>query len=91
VDTRSPELPETPGSSDLPETQETPDSQENQTQPEDIKSLESYLGFLKAETAQLGPTPKIAELIGDIFETESGTSLAHCVSVDMKMNKGIAL
>jgi len=35
--------------------------------------------------------PNVIELIGDIFETELGTSLAHCVSVDMKMNKGIAL
>jgi len=89
--TRSSVLLDTQEPSDLPEPQEPTDPQENQTHLEETGFPETYPGFLKADTAQLGPTPNIVELIGDIFETELGFSLAYCVSVNMKMYKGMAL
>jgi len=33
---------------------------------------------------------KLQELVGDLFLCEDGTSLAHCVSQDLAMGKGIA-
>lgn len=52
---------------------------------------EAYNSFLQADTKQLGPSPNVIEVTGDLFETESNIPLAHCVSADLKMDKGIAL
>jgi len=89
--TRLSDLPETQEPSGTPAPQEPLDPQENQTHLEEIEFSDTYPGFLKADAAQLEPTLNVVELIGDIFETDLETVLAHCVSVDMKMNKGIAL
>lgn len=50
----------------------------------------SYQMFLHAEASQIGITPNVTEISGDIFEIDTKTSLAHCVSEDFKMSKGIA-
>jgi len=68
--TRSSKLPETQEPSNLPEPQEPTNPQENLTNLEETGFSETYPGFLKAGIALLGPTPKVVEPIGDIFETE---------------------
>lgn len=35
--------------------------------------------------------PRIVELKGDLFSVPSNVALAHCVSADMQMSKGIAV
>jgi hypothetical protein len=37
------------------------------------------------------PTSNVTEIVGDIFDTPLDTALAHCVSSDLKMSRGIAL
>uniref|UniRef100_A0A2S2QW04 RNA-directed DNA polymerase n=1 Tax=Sipha flava TaxID=143950 RepID=A0A2S2QW04_9HEMI len=47
-----------------------------------------YQQFLLSDHS---PTSNVIETTGDILETSSDVSLAHCISADLKMSKGIAL
>jgi len=44
--------------------------------------------FLNTEAK---PTTNVMELTGNIFDSESTTSIAHCISADFNMSRGIAL
>uniref|UniRef100_A0A2S2NNZ3 RNA-directed DNA polymerase n=1 Tax=Schizaphis graminum TaxID=13262 RepID=A0A2S2NNZ3_SCHGA len=78
-------------SSKSPNSTESPDNTEPPTSTEHSSSTEhlsSYQKFLKEKVAF---TPNVVESKGDIFETDHSMALAHCVSSDLKMTKGIAL
>jgi len=78
-------------SSKSPNSTESPDCTEPSTSTEHSSSTEplsSYQKFLKEKVAF---TPNVAESRGDIFETDQSMALAHCVSSDLRMTKGIAL
>ena len=61
---------------------------ESSDTPESLNKAESYQTFLNSNDS---PTSNVNEIVGDIFSTSSDTSLAHCVSADLKMSRGIAL
>jgi len=74
-----------------PNSTESPDCTEPSTSTEHSSSTEplsSYQKFLKEKVAF---TPNVVESKGDIFETDQSMALAHCVSSDLKMTKGITL
>ncbi len=78
-------------SSKSPNSTESPDCTEPSTSTEHSSSTEplsSYQNFLKE---QISFTPNVVESKGDIFETDPSMPLAHCVSSDLEMTKGIAL
>jgi len=78
-------------SSILPNSTESPNCTEPSTSTDYSSSsepLSSYQQFLKEKIAF---TPNVLESKGDIFETDQSMALAHCVSSDLKMAKGIAL
>jgi hypothetical protein len=45
----------------------------------------------KFSTAAMAPTQTFNEIHGDLFASEPDTSLAHCISRDAHMGKGIAV
>lgn len=49
---------------------------------------ENYEAFLHSKEL---PTVNVIEITGDIFDVQPPISLAHCVSHDFKMSRGIAL
>ena len=56
---------------------------QNNTEPSDDCQF-----FINTEAR---PTPNVIELTGNIFNSEPTTSIAHCVSADFSMSRGIAL
>lgn len=80
VVTRSKNIPKIPDNSEPPDTQKISDTSES--------SEKSYQKFLNADNA---PTSNVVEIVGDVFNAPPDTSLAHCVSADLKMSRGIAL
>jgi len=56
--------------------------------PSSTEPLSDYQKFLKEDITS---TPNVIESKGDIFKTDQRIALAHCVSSDLKMTKGIAL
>lgn len=75
---------ENPDISDLTENADTLDAT---TLSNTSDSSRNYQNFLLADRP---PTTNVIEVTGDLFETASDISLAHCVSADLKMSKGIA-
>jgi len=72
--------------------------QENHDMPNTITALRELSGdpLPQSETADIKNdsgkfTFKLQEIRGDLFSCSNSTSLAHCVSVDLKMDKGIAV
>jgi len=55
---------------------------------ESSNETESYQIFLNSDNS---PTSNVTEIAGDIISTSSDTSLAHSVSTDLKISRGIAL
>jgi len=47
------------------------------------------LQFTKAESKE--PADKLREIRGDLFSCPANESLAHCISADARMGKGIAV
>jgi len=52
---------------------------------------EEYQNFLSADPELKKPIPNVIEVQGNIFEIDPHSVLAHCVSADFKMSKGLAL
>jgi len=79
------ESTEIPKPSNSTEPTENPNSTDIS---ESSKDSESYQTFLNSDDS---PTSNVTEIVGDIFSTSQDTSLAHCVSADLKMSRGTAL
>jgi len=52
---------------------------------------EEYKKFLSADPGLKKPPVNVLEVQGNFFDTDSNSTLAHCVSADFKMSKGLAL
>lgn len=78
-------------SSKSPNSTESPDIKEPSISTEHSSSAESLSSFQKFLKEKIAFTPNVVESEGDIFETDQNMALAHCVSSDLKMIKGIAL
>lgn len=77
--------------SEIPEPSEFSEPLENpnsSSPSNDTETTNEYQIFLKSESP---PTPNITETTGDIFQTSTDISIAHCVSADLKMSRGFAL
>jgi len=62
------------------------------TSSDDSHSIDEYQKFLQTKSEHIiALIPNLKEITGDIFESQSDMPLALFVSVDLKMNKGIAL
>lgn len=51
----------------------------------------SYEIYVQSDPGLIKPTCNVTELFGNLFDLEPDVSLAHCVSADFKMMKGISL
>lgn len=80
--TESTEIPKSTNTTEFSKTSKFSDTLESSNK------TESYQIFLNSDDS---PTSNVTEIAGDIFSTSSDTSLAHCVSADLKMSRGIAL
>ena len=80
--TESTENPKSTNTTEFFKTSEFSDTLESSNK------TESYQIFLNSDDS---PTSNVTEIAGDIFSTSFDTSLAHCISADLKMSRGIAL
>ncbi|KAL4088776.1 hypothetical protein QTP88_023860 [Uroleucon formosanum] len=78
-------------SSKSPNSTESPDCTEPSTSTEHSSSTEPLSSYQKFLKEKISFTPNVVESKGDIFETDPSIPLAHCVSSDLKLTKGIAL
>lgn len=93
VTTRAKKLDEVqyPDTSDHQRNAEPLEDQESLTPLNDSENTSEYQQFLQAKLEHIGPTSNVVEKSGDLFDTLPDMTLAHCVSEDLAMKKGIAL
>lgn len=51
----------------------------------------TYEEYIKCNGKMKSWTPNVQEVIGDLFEIDENVHLAHCVSKNLRMSRGVAL